>query len=135
MLKKQGTAAAAAAEEYRSSSLTDARMAELREWSQLSDLTTSDASAEQEPSARLNTEGNSAGNAAVHGAPVSKAEHGLRAKIFRILRGGDEHEGLHVDDIAKQVQSTAAKVRLVCAELEEEGYLFSTITEEHFAVM
>merc|ERR1719330_1173100 len=61
----------------------------------------------------------------------------LRAALLEVLRDPSiAEEGLHVGIIAQKVGGAAvADVKVVVAELVDDGDLFSTITEEHFAAV
>jgi len=76
----------------------------------------------------------------IAGAPAAKAPPSgaeLRASVLAILRDASMGpEGLHVDAIAQKAGGAAAgELKTIVAELLDDGELYNTITEEHFAAV
>jgi len=67
--------------------------------------------------------------------PPSGAE--LRAAVLRVLRAASMGpEGLHLNDIAAKAGGAGeAEVKAIVSELLDDGELYNTITEEHFAAV
>lgn len=60
----------------------------------------------------------------------------LRAAVLAVLRDAAVGpEGLHMDAIVQKAGAGAAEVKAIVAELVDDGDLYSTITEEHFAAV
>merc|ERR1719491_391054 len=71
------------------------------------------------------------------GPPAAPRGAELRAAVLAVLRDAAMGpEGLHVDALAEKARgAAAAEVRAIVAELVDDGELYSTITEEHFAAV
>lgn len=66
--------------------------------------------------------------------PPAGAE--LRAALLGLLRdAATGPEGLHVDAIAEKVGAVASEVKSIVSELVDDGELYNTITDEHFAAV
>jgi hypothetical protein len=60
----------------------------------------------------------------------------LRAVLLGLLRDAAVGpEGLHVDAITEKVGAAASEVKSIVAELVDDGEVYNTITDEHFAAV
>lgn len=60
------------------------------------------------------------------------AQKSLNERIIDVVkRYQDDEEGVHVDQIAKELQEDGEKIRSLVEELQNEGHLYTTTDDYH----